>query len=168
MQLKQTIVVLAAATLTLGLVACSGGDEPTAQNDLRAPADAGRSAIAGTVNLPDPIAPLLDDDGNAMPSSPQAVPTDAGARTRAMRYASAAQAEQLEHTRLGEVLRVNVGGSGAEAVALSVQIAHGVLAGANLGTDAPVFVAGADLRSAAAVADSLAEQGMTRVWLVTP
>jgi hypothetical protein len=68
----------------------------------------------------------------------------------------------------GEVLRVNVDGSGAEAVALSVQIAHGVQAAANLGPDAPVFVAGADLRSAAAVADRLAEQGMTRVWLVTP
>jgi hypothetical protein len=167
MQVKITIQTLTAALLTLGLGACGGG-APEGPNEARvqagALADAGHSTIA---NAADPIAPLLDDEGNFMPSPPQAIPADAAARTRVMRYASAAQADALEHGRQGGVLRVNVGGSGADAVETSVQNANGMQVASNLGHDALVFVDGADLRSAAAVADRLAEQGMTRVWLVT-
>lgn len=162
-----TMRALAAALLTLGLVACSGGDASEGQEAARVHAGAERSVPAPETTA-DPIAPLLDDEGNFMPSSPQSVPADAGARTRAMRYASAAQADTLEHGRRGDVLRVDVVGSGADAVELSVQIAIGMQAAGNLGHDAPVFVGGADLRSAAAVADRLTGQGMTRVWLVTP
>lgn len=164
MQLKTTIQALAAATLTLGLLACGGGDLPASPEQ----ADADRRPTAAAATAADPIAPLLDDEGHVMPSSPQAEPADTGARTRAMRYASAAQADTLEHARPGDVLRVDIAGSGAEAVEQGVHVANGLQAAANLGNDAPVLVTGTDLRSAAAVADRLAEQGMTRVWLVTP
>jgi hypothetical protein len=164
MHLKSTIQSLAAAALASGLVACSGADDRAP----RAQADADRGAVATAAIKADPIPPLMDDDGNMMPSSPQSVPSDAGARTRAMRYASAAQAEMLEHVRPGEVLRVNVTGSGAEAVELGVRAARARQVDARLAHDAPVFVSGDDLRSAAIVVDRLGEQGMTRVWLVTP
>ena len=161
------IQALLAATLALGLVA-RGGGTPAAREEAGA-TDAERStrAAAATTEA-DPIAALLDDDGAVMPSSPQAVPADAGARTRTMRYASAAQAEMVEHARPGGALRADVTGSGAEAVDIAVGVAHGLQAAANLGNDVPVFVRGADLRSTAAAADRLAAQGMTRVWLVTP
>ncbi len=161
---KYRTQALVASMLALGLVGC-GADTPPAREE----AGADRSTLAAA-SAPgaDPIAALLDDEGGVMPSSPQAVPVDAGARTRAMRYASAAQAEMLEHARPGDVLRVEVTGSGAEAVETALGAAYGMQAAANFGNDAPVFVGGADLRSAAAVADRLAERGMARVWLVTP
>jgi hypothetical protein len=164
MQPKTAFQALAAATLTLGLLACGGGDEPA----LPEPSDTDRRVSTTAATPADPIAPLLDDEGHVMPSSPQSEPADAGARTRAMRYSSAGQADMLEHAHPSAVLRVNVAGSGAEAVEQGVQLAYDLQAAARLGNDAPVLVAGADLRSAAAVADRLAELGMTRVWLVTP
>lgn len=130
--------------------------------------NAARGTSAAAAKVPDPIAPLLDDEGDVMPSMPQAVPADPGARTRAGRYASPAQAGMLSHAHPRGVLQVTIKGRGADAVERSVQAAQRQHAGARLASDAPVFVSGADLRSAAAVADRLAASGLSRVWLVTP
>jgi hypothetical protein len=120
--------------------------------------------------IPLTIAPLIDDEGNVMPSDPSAVPADPGAQTRARMYATAAQADQLEHALKARVISVDVGNEAdaAQAVDMAVMFAHGLQAVQNVGNDAPVLVRGADLRRAATVANRLQEHGYSRVFLVAP
>ena len=141
---------LVALLSALSLTACGGSDEiPTAALE----------AHAATL-----AAPLLDDDGRVVPASPLQVPTDAAARTRSGHYASGLQAGELERALRGGVLHVVVDEGGAEQ---AVAIARGLQAAQDLPDNAPVLVRGHSLRDAAAVADRLADEGMTRVFLVT-
>lgn len=149
---------LATLALTLGLAACGGGADP-------GPAAAPMPATAATAARV--IPPLFADDGSVMPSAPQLVPADPGARTRAQRYASAAQAEQIERALADGVITVDAECCGAEGVELTAGIAHGVQAARNLPNRAPFLVRGKDLRQAAAVANRLQEAGHENVWLVT-
>lgn len=149
----------AALAALLALAACGGGSDGEPATDDR------RTAAAAPV-----IAPLLDDEGRVMPSDPAAVPADPGAHTRAGRYATPAQAEQLEHTMGSTAISTEVdsGGDAAAAADLAVLHVHGQQASHGLGNEAPVLVRGADLRLAAAVANRLQANGYTRVFLVTP
>lgn len=156
----------AARVLATGLamlaVACGGSEDDAA----------GAADVAGVVDVAQaagvmPVAPLLADDGSVMPSAPQAEPADPGARTQSGRYADAASAEQMQHGRHQGLLAVRVDGSGAAAVEAAVQAALETRAARGLERDAPVLVAGTDLRSAAVVVDRLEAAGLARVWLVT-
>lgn len=140
------------AILALGLAACGGQDERTEP-----------SVRLGT-RL---IAPLMADDGSVLPADPQAVPADPGAQTRHRQYAAHEQAEQLGQVLPGGVVELTVDCCGHEARERAVQIAWGLQAAQDLPDHAPVFVRGADLRTAALVADDLADAGLTRVFLVT-
>jgi hypothetical protein len=51
---------------------------------------------------------------------------------------------------------------------LAVLLAFAAQAAQNLGTDAPFFVVGRDLRAAARLADRLAETGARNTYLITP
>ena len=115
-------------------------------------------------------APLLDDDGAVMPSDPGVMPADAGAKTRAGRYASAAQADQLERALGESAIRTQVDGSfdAATNADMAVLTVYGLQAAHSLDHTAPVLVRGADLRLAAVVANRLQDNGFTRVFLVTP
>jgi hypothetical protein len=146
----------AMALSTVVLLAACGGDHPTAAAEARA--------------MPLTIAPLIDDDGNVMPTDPTAVPADPGAQTRARMYATAAQADQLEHAMKTRVISIEVGNEpdAAQAVDMAVMFAHGLQAVQNVGNDAPVLVRGADLRRAATVVNRLQEHGYSRVFLVAP
>lgn len=150
-------VPLSMTVLIVLLAACGGAD--TLPERLAAP---DRQATAW------PIAPLIADDGSLMPSSPEAVPADAGARTQAGRYATPAQAAQIAQALGSALVRVAVHGSGAAAVEEAAGIVFGQMAAADLPRSAPVLIDGADLRSAAALVDRLAAQGLSQVWLVTP
>jgi hypothetical protein len=114
----------------------------------------------------DPVPPLLDDHGAAMPSDPRIVPADPGARTRSGRYATPAQAQTLERTLGGRVVWLEVRCCGAEEVDTAVGLAHGLQAAQDLPDDAPLFVRGADARLVATVANRLGEAGYGRVWVV--
>lgn len=156
--------------LTALLAACGGTDMPpeTAAADPRVTVAAVGVSPALTAPVATlPLPPLLADDGSVMPSAPQAVPADAGARTRAGRYASAGQAEQLERAMAASLVRVTVRGSGAAAVDEGAGQVYAMLAALNLPDSAPVMVEGADLRAAAALVDRLAANGVTNTWLVT-
>ena len=144
--------LLAAFALALGLVGCGGQD--AAQGPL---------APLGTRLL----APLVADDGSLLPADPQAVPADPGAQTRRRLYAMPEQAEALGQALPGRVLELTVDCCGHDARERAVQIAYGLQAAQDLPDDAPVFVRGADLRTAALVADDLADAGLSRVFLVT-
>lgn len=141
---------LAAMLAALSLTACGGA------------ADA--PAVALEAHAAMLAAPLLDDDGRIVPASPLLVPGDAGARTRLGHYASGLQAAELDRALRGDVLHVVVDEGGAEQ---AVGIARGLQAAQDLPDSAPVLVRGSNLREAAAVADRLADEGMTRVFLVT-
>ena len=95
-------------------------------------------------------------------------PADPGARTRAGRYASAAQARQLADALGADAIEIEVGCCGAEAVEQAVGISWGLQAARDLPSQTPVLVRGNDLRLAAAAANRLADGGLTHVWLVTP
>lgn len=156
--------------LTALLAACGGTDMPseTAGADPQAKVAAVGALSERTAPLAtSPLPPLLADDGSVMPSAPQAVPADTGARTRAGRYASADQAGQLERAMAASLVRVTVRGSGAAAVEEGAGLVYGMLAAMNLPDTAPVLVEGADLRAAAALVDRLAANGVTNTWLVT-
>ncbi len=161
--MKRTPVLIAPPLLAALLAACGGTERPA--DDVNAVARTSQSAEA-TASWP--VAPLLADDGSVMPSAPQAVPADPGAHTRAGRYASPAQAEQLEQALGPGALRVAVRGSGAEAVEEAAGVIHRQLAAKNLPASAPVLVEGTDLRTAAALVDRLAADSVANTWLVTP
>lgn len=114
------------------------------------------------------IAPLLDDEGRVMPSDPSALPADPGSRTLSGRYATAAQAEQLEAALPDAVISIAVADTpdGAAAVESAALLAHGLRAAHDLDRDVPVFVRGTDLRRAASVANRLQAEGFRRVFLV--
>ena len=160
--MNRTPKLLALPLLGALLVACGG-------TDLSADGESaeGRESVAAAAPASWPVAPLLADDGSVMPTTPQAVPTDPGARTRAGRYASPAQAEQLERTLATNLVRVTVRGSGAEAIEEGAGQVHGLLAKMNLPASAPVLIEGADPRAAAALVDRLAANGVDNTWLVT-
>ena len=115
----------------------------------------------------DSFSTLLADDGSVMPSAPDTVPADHAARTKAGRYASAQQAEQLERALGDGVIRVNVECCGLEGLDQAIGIAYGVQAAGDLPASAPVLVRSADLRIGAVAVDRLAEAGYGNVWLVT-
>lgn len=149
--------VLAAAAL---VAACAGD----------ADGDAGATNAATTDKTP-PVAmaeaALVDDEGHAMPPLAAAVPQDPAARTRAGRYATAAQAAAFEQAMGERVLHADLGCCGAEALELAVGLAHAEQAAKDLPNAAPVLVRGADLRLAAATAERLAAAGHANVWVVT-
>jgi hypothetical protein len=148
-----------ALTAVLLLAAC-GGEYGGEYGGIQAEPKAARQTIA----------PLIDEEGNVMPSDPSAVPVDPGAQTRARRYATAAQAEQLEHAMGGHVISIEVGNDAdaAQAVDLAVMYAYVLETVQKVGNDAPVLVRGTDLRRAATLANRLQEHGYSRVFLVSP
>ncbi len=110
---------------------------------------------------------LLDDNGLPMPADPRTVPGDAGARTRSGKYASAAQAEQLERALADAVIRVDIECCGLDGAEQALGIAYGMQAAHDLPNSAPVLVRSADLRLGAAIANRLSDIGYSQVWLVT-
>jgi len=148
-------VLLAAALLS----ACGGGDHAASRDGSSATPLTATSAIA----------PLFDDEGGMMPSDPAAAPADPAAHTRRARYATEAQADQVEAAMGTLSIPVRVAPTQGEvsAVELAVTIVYALQAAHGLQPDAPVFVRGADLRLAAATADRIAEAGYSRVFLVT-
>lgn len=140
------------ALLALGLAACGGQDAST--------------VASGQPGMRQ-VAPLMADDGSVLPADPQAVPADPGAQTRHRQYAVHEQAEHLGQVLPGGVVELTVDCCGHEARERAVQIAWGLQAAQDLPDHAPVFVRGADLRTAALVADDLADAGLSRVFLVT-
>jgi hypothetical protein len=146
----------AMALATVLLLAACGGETASEPAEARA--------------VPLTITPLIDDEGNVMPTDPTAVPADPGAQTRARMYATAAQADQLEHAMKTRVISIEVGNDAdaAQAVDMAVMFTHGLQAVQNVGNDAPVMVRGSDLRRAATVANRLQEHGYSRVFLVAP
>jgi hypothetical protein len=139
-----------AALLLVLLAACGGsqgGDEAEAS---------GSTATAAT--------PLLDDDGQLMPSA--VVPADARARTRAGHYATPEQAQALKRALGDRVLEVDVDTAGGGDPELAVGIAWGVQAAEELGNAAPVLVHASDPRLAADAAERLALAGHQRVIVV--
>jgi hypothetical protein len=85
-------------------------------------------------------------------------------------YATAAQADQLEHAMKTRVISVDVGNGAdaAHAVDMAVMFTFGLQAVQNEGNDAPVLVRGSDLRRAATLANRLQDHGYSRVFLVAP
>jgi hypothetical protein len=155
---------LALLLLAAGLVsACGGGSSIDDEGRAMPLAETSPTASART------IAPLLDDEGGVMAGDPAAVPEDPAARTRAARYATEAQAAQVE-AAMGATaiaLQVEPSQTAVSAPDLAVTTAYGLQAAHGLPPGAPVFVRGADLRLAAAAADRIADAGFTRVFLVT-
>lgn len=142
---------LSALALAAALSACGGGDVD----------ELPQATAAATT--------LLDDEGAAMPSVPGAEPPDPRARTEARRYATQAQAEQLE-SALGNglvIVTVEPAGDPVAAVDLAVMGAYAWQAAHDLDASAPVVVRGDDLVRAAQVADRLSTHGFDRVFLVT-
>jgi hypothetical protein len=149
-----------AALAAVTLAACGGGDEFAA--------DEPRATVATAATVV--AAPLIADDGSTMPSDPALLPADPGARTRSGRYASEAQAAQLEGALGSGVIRTDVDtvSDTMPAVDLAVLMAYGQQASAALDAEAPVLVRGRDARLAAAAADRLEAQGFGRVFVVRP
>jgi hypothetical protein len=153
-----------ACLMFTGLTACGGADDggpTTAANTGIAAAE--RTELLGPASV---VAPLLDNDGTVAAGA--AEPADAGARTRAGRYASAAQARQLAEALGPDAIEIEVGCCSADAVEQAVGITWGLQAARDLPPQTPVLVRGQDLRLAAAAANRLADGGLTHVWLVTP
>ena len=162
------ILTLLALPLAGALLVACGGSEAPADRAVATvlPRSAG-SAPPTVMPYAMPTSPLRSDDGSFMPTDPQAVPADPGAQTRLGRYASPAQAEQLERSMGSGVVRMTVQGADAHAVEQGAIRLYGQLAALNLSRDALVLIDGVDLRSAAAVVDRLTDAGLLNVWLVT-
>lgn len=147
----------ALALLAVLLAAC-GGDP-----DADAGADADSVVEARAL-------PLLDDEGQLMPSLSAAEPRDPGARTRERRYAGAPQARALEAALGHDMISLRVerlGDDDTRSVELAVMTAYALQAAHDVHSSAPVLVHGDDLRLAARVADRLAANGFRQVVLVT-
>jgi len=158
---RRTGLLLAAAAAAL--VACGGADPDVAEPVRPQSADLRAQILAA----PPVVAPLLDDEGRVLPGDPEAEPADAQARTRAGRYATAAQAEQLAHAGSARVVQVAPAANGPAAIEQAVADARRDLEADATRADAPVLVRGGDLALAARVADRLADAGHGRVFLVT-
>lgn len=155
-RLSTPVMTLSAIVIAALLSACGGGDRQDG------------SARQATTDKTPPVALLVDDEGQAMPSQAGAVPADAAARTRAGRYATAAQARDYE-AALGEgVLHVTLAGHDAGELELALQLLVAEQVAKDLPDSAPVLVRGNDLRLAALAVDRLAVAGRSHVWLVTP
>jgi hypothetical protein len=157
----------AAILLVLCLAGCGGSsspDKPSGAGARRLGAD--EPAAAQTADAAEFVPPLIADDGSLMPALPRATPTDPGARTRAGRYATPAQADQLEAALGPRVLRVDAHDVARLGVDTVAGIVHGLQAAADLGRSDPVLVEGSDPRLSATLADRLADDGLTRVWVV--
>lgn len=154
-----TAATLAAAALAAAhLAACSDLGEET------------RLAVATQQAQPASAAPpptLLAGDGTPRPSLPEAVPADAGARTQGGHYALPAQAVALDLERRGDVVWVDPACCAFDSADSMREILKGLRASAEVSSDAPVLVKGADLRLAAHVVNRLEEAGERRVFLVT-
>lgn len=157
---RRTLALAGALTLAALLSAC-GGTAPDAT------AEEGRARPLAAA--PSVIPPLLDDEGHLNPSPPSARPADAGAHTRQGRYATAAQAAQLEQALGDRVISVEVspGPDAAAAVELATQMAFGQQAVHDLPADTPVLVRSTNLRLAATAVHQLEAAGYTRVVLVS-
>jgi hypothetical protein len=148
---------LAAVAGALVLCACGGGGQGT---------EFETQAISAPLALyPEPVPPLLADDGSVMPSVPDALPADPGASTRRGRYALRQQAEMLTQALSGGVLWVDVSCCHVDA-SDDADATRQALQNSAVPDSTPVFVTGADARLAAAVANVLDDAGL-RVFLVT-
>jgi hypothetical protein len=151
------------------LAGCGGAPDDEAGGSGKRPES--REPVARTLLVaagPWPVAPLFADDGSLMPSLPEARPKDTGARTRAGRYATPAQAEQLQRTLGERVLTVNIGCCGHDEFETAIEVLYGTQAVLDLDRHTPVLVRALDLRLGAAAAERLADEGYTRVFLVSP
>jgi hypothetical protein len=149
----------ALACLTALMAACGGAID----------AD-GKPAATRQAAAPSVITPLLDDEGRPSPTDPAATPSDPGAQTLARRYATAAQASQLEAALQNGVISVTVDSSpdASRAMELATLTVYGLQAAHNLDQQVPVLVRGTDLRLAAATVNRLGAEGYARVFLVVP
>ncbi len=141
------------------LVACGGSEAPADPAVARVHMQPAGSAPPTVLPYAMPTSPLRSDDGSFMPTDPQAVPSDPGAQTRLGRYASTAQADQLERSMGGGIV--------PHAIEQGATDLYGRLAAMNLSQDAIVLIDGVDLRIAAALVDRLTDAGLPNVWLVT-
>lgn len=150
------ICTVALLTVLLPVLAACGG---STDDSVAAPASRLHASA---------IRPLLADDGSVLAADPGSAPLDHGAHTKTGLYAQREQALQLERQLRGDVVWVPVECCGADAADFAVYVAYGMQAAHNLPASAPIFVFGADLRLAARVVNRLADDGMSRVFLVTP
>jgi hypothetical protein len=163
-----------AGALAAGLLAACGGapdagDARPVQARAQAPLhEQAQVQVQAQAQAQAIVPPLMADDGSLYASQPQAVPADAGAWTRQARYATTAQAEQLERSLGDAALAVEVGCCGVDAVERAVGTVWGLQAARDLPMDAPVLLRGSNLRLVAAAANRVADGGMSRVWLVAP
>jgi hypothetical protein len=154
-----TATTLVAAALAAHLVACSDLGEETRL------ALATQQAQTTPASAPPPG--LLAADGSPRPSLPEAAPADPAVRTQGGHYALAEQAVALDFERRGDVVWVDPACCGLDAADSLREILKGLRASAEVSSDAPVLVKGADLRLAAHVVNRLEEEGERRVFLVT-
>jgi hypothetical protein len=112
-------------------------------------------------------APLLGADGTPQPALPQAVPADPHARTQVALYATRDQAHALEAELGGAVLWVEAGCCDEQALSLAIERTEALRTGKNLALDAPVFITGKPLQSAAMLVNRLTDEGYEQVFLVT-
>ena len=134
---------------SLLLTSCGGGDDTASASPTDAP------PIAGT---------LLDDDGGVMPSDPRVVSTAMAPITGAQRYATSAQARDLQRSLRDGVGWIEVACCDDAAVMQAISAA--------LAQDADrqpaVFVSGANASLGAVVVNRLLAAGLDRVWWVSP
>lgn len=142
---------------------------------------------------PLPIAPrvLVDDEGNPLPSSAEAIPQDSLSRTHHAHYLTAREADQAKNWLGSSVLFIDVrdhtsaktGGSPQRAdyhmpvmrrtADDKLQIAYGfvgtvkrTLMARGLGYDAPIFAICGNGRQSAIAAELLAQAGVPHVFVV--
>jgi hypothetical protein len=154
-----TATTLVAAALAANLVACGDlGEETRLAMATQQPHTAPAAA---------PPPGLLAADGSPRPSLPEAVPADHGVRTQGGHYALPEQAVALDFERRGDVVWIDPACCSLDAADSVREILKGLRASAEVSSDAPVLVKGADLRLAAHVVNRLEEEGERRVFLVT-
>ena len=78
------------------------------------------------------------------------------------------QAQALDHSLKGDVIRVNADCCGSLDASITVGITYAMQAASNLPDSVPIFVTGADPQQIARVANRLVHCGMRQVFLVTP
>ena len=135
----------AVASLSLAvasLLAACGGTEDDAR--------IGPSAAAST---------LLDDEGNAMPSSATGVPAG-------LRIATVEQANALEAARGGAVLHASPTCCAARDLGTAAGLVYADQAARSLPDDTPTFVRGDDTAGALLLAERLGAEGLRSVFVV--
>jgi hypothetical protein len=150
---------LAHSAAALRAVADCAADPAT----LAASSEAARHLKATPGRAPFVLSPF----GQVPPPEPESLPADPTVRTRNGLYATHWQAEDLDRLLGGAVVWVDVGCCGEAAIDLAQGHVAGMMAADDLADDAAVFVVGTDLAAAALLVDRLAEQRLTRVFLVT-